>query len=283
MNAAEKQVGVAVDQYDLIGNASPLHRWLLAAMAAIPSDRQSQMLSSVPAASLSSLLDLADRNQIGPIAAHQVAALWPGSPEGERARVMHDKSARRMEILLGELDEVAGRLLDKDVPLVALKNGGIARGIHPCAACCPMGDIDVLVEKADYEEAHAVLLDCGFTLASRGSVERADLLDGLLSGGTEYVKSAGGEEVWFELQWRPVAGRWIRPEQEPKAPESPRSFRWHRGHGRPHSRPYRQHASGVSAYCQAFLRSSTRTPPSHRCRPLGDMDIAGLVGGGGSR
>jgi hypothetical protein len=29
----------------------------------------------------------------------------------------------------------------------------------------------------------------------------------------------GGEKLWFELQWRPVAGRWIRPDQEPTADE----------------------------------------------------------------
>ena len=28
-----------------------------------------------------------------------------------------------------------------------------------------------------------------------------------------------GKKLWFELQWRPVAGRWIRPDQEPSVDE----------------------------------------------------------------
>ncbi len=38
---------------------------------------------------------------------------------------------------------------------------------------------------------------------------------GLESGGTEYVKRLSDEAVWIELQWRPIAGRWIRKDQEP--------------------------------------------------------------------
>ena len=30
------------------------------------------------------------------------------------------------------------------------------------------------------------------------------------------MKLDNGEHVWFELQWRPVAGRWIQPDQEPQ-------------------------------------------------------------------
>jgi hypothetical protein len=82
-----------------------------------------------------------------------------------------------------------------------------------------MGDVDVLVEKARFRDAHALMAECGFTLASRSSVEPADLELGLASGGTEYVKHVGGEEVWFELQWRPIAGRWIRKDQEPDGAE----------------------------------------------------------------
>src|SRR5690606_34947470 len=59
----------------------------------------------------------------------------------------------------------------------------------------------------------------GYQLASRSIVEPADLERGLASGGTEYVRHIGGHEVWIELQWRPVAGRWIRRDQEPAAAE----------------------------------------------------------------
>ena len=82
-----------------------------------------------------------------------------------------------------------------------------------------MGDLDVLVEKARFREAHALILEEGFELATRGTVESADLEEGIEHGGTEYVASIDGEEVWFELQWRPIAGRWIRRDQEPDGAE----------------------------------------------------------------
>ena len=122
-----------------------------------------------------------------------------------------------MRVMLGELDGVATRLAAEGVPLVALKNAGIARGIFPCAGCCPMGDVDTLVSKTRFRDAHRLILEAGFELSSRApDVEPADLEHGLGSGGTEYRKVSGGEEVWFELQWRAVAGRWIRSDQEPE-------------------------------------------------------------------
>jgi hypothetical protein len=198
-------------------DATDLHRWLLAAMAAAPNESQLGTLDELPASRHIDALAFAERNLVGPLAAHQILVHWPESPARSQAAAIHEASKRRMTILLRELDDVAARLSGRDIQLVALKNGGIARGIHPCAACCPMGDIDVLISKSRFEEAHSLLESAGFELATRGTVERADLEEGLESGGTEYVKKVDGEEVWFELQWRPIAGRWIRPEQEPSA------------------------------------------------------------------
>ena len=36
-------------------------------------------------------------------------------------------------------------------------------------------------------------------------------------GSTEYSIQNGEETAWVELAWRPVAGRWIRKDKEPKA------------------------------------------------------------------
>jgi hypothetical protein len=155
------------------------------------------------------------RNRVGPIVAHALLEALPTHPTQAEWAALHDASATRMQILLGQLDAVAARLATEGIRLVALKNAGIARGIFPCAACCPMGDLDVLVDRSRFVEAHELLCDSGFVLASRATVEPADLAHGLISGGTEYRKQVDTEEVWLELQWRPVAGRWIRPEQEP--------------------------------------------------------------------
>jgi hypothetical protein len=119
-----------------------------------------------------------------------------------------------------ELDRVAALLAAEGIPMVALKNAGIARGIYPCLGCSPMGDLDVLVEKRHFRRAHRLLLDDGFNFEFRSPLEEAELEEAEKGGGAEYwTMLPGGEKLWFELQWRPVAGRWIRPDQEPSAEE----------------------------------------------------------------
>lgn len=158
-------------------------------------------------------MGFATRNRVEPIVAHALADLGDST---EASRAAHSVSARRMEALLGALDEVSARLDTDGIALVALKNGGIARGIYPCAACCPMGDLDTLVERPRFRDAHRLVMECGYQLATRAEgVELAELEHGLESGGTEYVKQVGEHEIWLELQWRAVAGRWIRRDQEP--------------------------------------------------------------------
>jgi hypothetical protein len=117
---------------------------------------------------------------------------------------------------LTELDYIADKLTEKGIPLIILKNGGIARGIYPCPGCCPMGDLDVLVEKKHFQRAHQVLLNHGFYFEFRSLLEEPDIRTAEKNGGAEYWKILANEDkLWFELQWRAVAGRWIRPEQEP--------------------------------------------------------------------
>jgi hypothetical protein len=164
------------------------------------------------------LLAFATRNRVGPTVAHAMFERDPALERGEWGAV-HRASLARMRILLDETDSVAGRCAREGIRVIALKNAGIARGVYPCPGCCPMGDVDLLVERSRFHEAHALMLECGFALASRSIVEPADLEHGFASGGTEYLKHVGGEEVWFELQWRPIAGRWIRRDQEPDGGE----------------------------------------------------------------
>lgn len=142
------------------------------------------------------------------------------SIENPRWKEAHRKTKVRLDAYLEELDRVAALLAQHNIPLVALKNGGIARGIYPCSGCCPMGDIDVLVRRSDFREAHNLLVGRGYNFEFRSHLEVAELDDAEMSGGAEYwTMLPGGEKLWFELQWRPVAGRWLRPDQEPTAEE----------------------------------------------------------------
>ena len=128
----------------------------------------------------------------------------------------HEENFNRISTYLTELDYISNKLAEEDISLIALKNAGIARGIYSCPGCCPMGDLDVLVEKKYFKKAHQVLLNNGYHFEFRSPLEEPDIGAAEKNGGAEYWKILpDGEKLWFELQWRAVAGRWIRPEQEP--------------------------------------------------------------------
>ena len=63
-----------------------------------------------------------------------------------------------------ELNKVANLLNKKNIQIIALKNIGIAVGIYPYHGANPMGDIDVLVRKSQFKEAHQILTTSGYTL-----------------------------------------------------------------------------------------------------------------------
>lgn len=124
----------------------------------------------------------------------------------------------RIKSYMAELDRAAILLAKHDISLLALKNSGITRGLYQFDGACPMGDLDVLVSKADFRKAHEVLSNHGYQMKFRSPLEEESLDKAEQGGGAEYkVKLPNGDFLWFELQWRPVAGRWITPEQEPKA------------------------------------------------------------------
>lgn len=121
---------------------------------------------------------------------------------------------------MAALDIAADLLAKYDIPMVALKNSGITRGLYSRFGASPMGDLDVLVTEEDFSRAHKVLLDNGFKLKFRSALETDTIESAIKSGGAEYSYTLpDGNNLWFELQFRPVAGRWITAEREPNTAE----------------------------------------------------------------
>lgn len=158
---------------------------------------------------------LAARNELDGVLAHAVRDAGGMPPAA--AWDAHERTRVRLGAWLEELDRLAERLERDGIKLVALKNGGIARGLHPCRGCSPMGDLDVLVSRDRFLDAHHRLVDEGYEPTFRGSFAPKDLNDAIRSGGLEYRRAIDGGDFWLELQWRPVGGRWIRQDQEPDA------------------------------------------------------------------
>jgi hypothetical protein len=163
---------------------------------------------------------MALKNEVASILAHMLITTAGPSPVAPHWHAIYSEMLQRISSYLDELDLIAAHLAEHDIPVVALKNGGIVRGIYPYAACVPMGDIDLLVRKGDFRRAHAIMLSGGYTFEFRSALEEAELKNAEESGGAEYYKILpSGGRFWAELQWRPIAGRWIRPDQEPPADE----------------------------------------------------------------
>jgi hypothetical protein len=162
----------------------------------------------------------AEANQVAPHIFHRLRDALGEDALPAAWRQAHEQNERRIAQYMQVLDRVAAILAAENIRLVALKNAGIARGIYPCVACCPMGDVDSLVSPGDFRRAHHLLVHSGFRFEFRSPLEEAELQAAEHSGGAEYeAELPGGGKLWFELQRRPVAGRWIRPDQEPPADE----------------------------------------------------------------
>ena len=126
------------------------------------------------------------------------------------------RQKKRQEFLMNKAIEVCKIMDDNGIPMAVLKNGGIMIGMVHEAVKCPMEDVDSLVRKSDFYKAHEILIENGFQFKFRSEYEFEKLDEAYRDGSTEYfIEMPDGEKIWFELAWRAVAGRWIRPDLEP--------------------------------------------------------------------
>lgn len=163
------------------------------------------------------LFSLARSNGVASIVAHSLCIVLGSDNVPLHWLKEYDNVNERISSYMTELENVA-ELLDKNnIRLLALKNSGITKGLYPHYGSCPMGDLDVLVSKKSFRDAHEILSEAGYRLKYRSHLEKNSIEVAEKSGGAEYsIILDSGQHLWFELQWRPVAGRWIQQNQEPK-------------------------------------------------------------------
>lgn len=204
---------------DLTFSATPAERFLCNAIRYIERVDAAAINAGYETLGDATLHAAATANGVVPIVAHALLSHLADS-EGlpNHWHAAYEATGARISAYMAELDRVAAAFAEQSIPLVALKNSGITRRLYPYPGASPMGDIDVLIAPHDFYAAHAMMERLGYTLKFRNIHEKDNIDEAFASGGAEYsTLLPGGEHLWFELQWRPIAGRWIRPEQEPKA------------------------------------------------------------------
>ena len=132
----------------------------------------------------------------------------------------YKKQSIHQEFLREKAKDICGAMDQNGIPMVILKNGGIMVSMIPEAVKCPMEDIDSLIRKQDFYKAHDILTQNGFTFKFRSEFEEDKLEEAYRHGSSEYfIPMPDGEKMWFELSWRAIDGRWIRPDMEPNTDE----------------------------------------------------------------
>ena len=128
----------------------------------------------------------------------------------------YEEEKRHLTFLRDKAAEICEEMDKNGIRMVVLKNGGIMSDMVEDAAACPMEDIDSLVKKSDFKKAHEILINNGLTFKFRSEFEVEELEQAFRDGSTEYyITTPEGKEMWFELAWRAVAGRWIRLDLKP--------------------------------------------------------------------
>lgn len=128
----------------------------------------------------------------------------------------YNKEKKQLTLLKHKAIEISNIMANNNIKMVILKNGGIMIDMITDVVKCPMEDIDTLVKKSDFKAAHRILINNGFNFKFRSEYDFEKLEEAFRDGSTEYyIYSETGDKIWFELSWRTISGKWIRPDKEP--------------------------------------------------------------------
>ena len=112
------------------------------------------------------VLDYAERCSVGPVVYSNLRRTGHGRvPDSilEQLRTGYYWNTVRNEDLYRRLGVVRAALAQEQIPTIVLKGAALAELVYPERALRSMGDVDVLVPKADLSKADRVLLSLGYT------------------------------------------------------------------------------------------------------------------------
>jgi hypothetical protein len=137
---------------------------------------------------------------------HRLADLlgWENIPP--RWREFHDAMAEQVNFYCDEIDFVAQELNASGIKVIALKNDSIVRAFNLCGGCCPMSDIDILIENTYQQQADTILGGLGYKhyWADNSSLQRQ------AEKSTSYFKvTPSGEFMFLDVHWEAIGVRWM--------------------------------------------------------------------------
>ena len=111
---------------------------------------------------------------------------------------------------------VIDNLLSDGPKVIVLKNGAICKLYAVDYTETPMGDLDLLIDPTDFENALLKLLKNNFKLKFRSNLKASLISVAIAEQEAELeYECADGTQVYVELQTRSVSGRWLNPANEP--------------------------------------------------------------------
>lgn len=155
-------------------------------------------------------------NKVVPMAAHGLTDSIPLAELPEHWRQAHSDTENKVSAFFKELDRLAKTCNSSSIRIVAIENGGIARGVQRCRGCFASSDIEILVNPDQLEVFEQILVKEGYERRSRErcASESSNQWNRDIRGWDNYCKKLpGGYDFWLNVQWRAVLRRWVPMER----------------------------------------------------------------------
>jgi putative nucleotidyltransferase-like protein len=158
------------------------------------------------------VLEASIRHAVAPLLKHGLDRI--DEVEGVKPRIprdflrdldeLHAGSARRNARLFLAIEEVTGALRAAGAEAVALKDVELAAEVYPDAALRPMGDVDLLVRRGDWDIAARSLESLDFLPRPAGDVPYTRKY-----APAQHFRRAA-DDIWIDLQWNVMEREWDR-------------------------------------------------------------------------
>ena len=150
-------------------------------------------------------------------------AWWRGIPKSacDRLSALYHHNVRRNGMLLHELDSLLAMMQDADIPVMLMKELHLLQAIYPEPGLRPLGDLDLLVRREDFERAKFLLQEAGY----QPDLHHNPFKD-RYGFGYHLINREKG--VWIDLQWNLCQREWTGANDGPGKFRPPIQKIWER-------------------------------------------------------